>query len=158
MDNASERIRREVLVEWLKAIGDKIAARRLELKEDQPVFAKRVGVAVRTLSSIETGVVEGKTGYGIKSLFRCLYGAFGGPGLSVLENTHFEPAKDTHGELHRKLQLLLDATDSEFQWPLAAEVNVEAVFALYQAWRRDPASGFPRSKVIPFQPPERPES
>lgn len=42
-------------------------------------------------------------------------------------------ANSKHVELHRKLQVLLDALDP---WPMAAEINVEAVHTLYQMQKK----------------------
>ncbi len=116
--------------------------RALRGKENQDAFAERVGVSRALLIIIE----KGKRSYGIEPLLRILSGLTNNP-VSILNSLKLPQGNAKHKELHERLQKLLDA---EPPWPTAAEVNVDAVYELYQARKARPnANSNPHSKPKP---------
>lgn len=111
---------------WRIKIGEEVKRVRGEDKQD--AFAERVGVSTSTLSIIENGSRD----YGVDALLRVLAAMGPDPAKAVLTRK-FETHNARHMELHDRLQELLDA---DGDWPMAAAVNVDAVWSLYQERRK----------------------
>ncbi len=100
-------------------------AKRIRGNEKQESFAARVGISRTTLTAIETG----KYGYGVDALLQVIAAGKASP-VGALLSRDLPHVDARHAELHARLQELLDA---EGPWPMAAEVNVDAVWSLYRA-------------------------
>ena len=81
---------------------------------------------------VEAPQVLGQEG----SLLLALSGSEDDP-ATILRSEQFSKSNSRHSELHKKLQDLLDADDP---WPMAAEVNVEAVHALFRSRQKKGSS------------------
>ncbi len=118
-----ENIPQGPIKHWLEQVGATV--KELRGKEKQDAFAKRVRISRAQLIIIE----KGKRSYGIEPLLRILSGVTTEP-AQVVSTLKLLPGNPRHKELHERLQRLLDADPP---WPMAAEVNVDAVYELYRA-------------------------
>lgn len=118
---------------WLETLGEEVQKKRGD--EKQEAFARRIGVSTKTLSIIETGARP----YGVDALYRVLSALSADP-MKELLRKKYPSHNPRHIELHEQLQELLDAKPEPGRnWPEAAEVNVDAVWSLYQVKKKKSA-------------------